>query len=131
MKRRVFKFALSAALGAVLLSCATSLHAQEITRIKFAKGKSAATVRGAVLRDEMITYLVSASKGQRMKVVITSVERNASFWIQSAPDEFLPGAGEEDDQTTWSGVLPVSGDYKIVVAPTRGNATYRMTVSVK
>jgi hypothetical protein len=27
-------------------------------------------------------------------------------------------------------VLPLAGDYQIVVSPTRGNATYNMTVSI-
>jgi len=113
------------------MSLAASIHAQETKRVKFAKGKSTATVKGAVLRDETITYLVNASKGQRMNVVITSIEKNASFWIQTASDEFLPGAGETDDAMKWNGILPGSGDYKIVVGPTRGNATYKMTISIK
>ena len=116
----------------IFVACAAvTSSAQETKRVKFAKGKSAATVKGAVLRDELITYVVNAAKGQRMNVVITSVEKNASFWIETPDGGYLPGAGEEDDQTKWNGVLPAAGDYKIAVAPTRGNATYRMTITIK
>jgi hypothetical protein len=31
----------------------------------------------------------------------------------------------------WSGELPASGDYGIVVTPTRGNATYRLKVQIR
>lgn len=100
-------------------------------RIKFAKGKSSATVTDAVLRDEVNTYIVKVSKGQRMKVKVTSVEKNASFSIQKPSGEYVSGAGEMDDQTIWSGTVSKSGDYIIEVAPIRGNATYRLTVSIK
>lgn len=97
-------------------------------RIKFAKGKSSATVADAVLPDEVNTYLVKVSKGQRMKVKVTSVEKNASFRIRKPSGGYAPGAGEMDDPTNWSGTITESGDYKIEVAPDRGNATYRLTV---
>ena len=100
-------------------------------RIKFAKGKSSATVKGAVLRDEIETYIIKVSKGQKMTVKITAIEKNGSFSIEKPMGGYLQNAGEMDDQTVWSGTIPESGEYKIQVAPTRGNATYRMTVSVK
>lgn len=53
------------------------------------------------------------------------------FSIQKPSGEFVENAGEMDDQTNWSGKLAETGDYKIEVAPTRGNATYRLTVSIK
>ena len=36
-----------------------------------------------------------------------------------------------NESKNWSGKIPRSGDYKIEVASDRGNATYRLTVSVK
>ena len=102
-----------------------------IKLIKFAKGKSSATVRGAVLRDEIETYIIKVNKGQKMTVKITAIEKNGSFSIEKPSGDYLQDAGEMDDQTVWSGTVPESGVYKIQVAPTRGNATYRLTVSVK
>ena len=34
------------------------------------------------------------------------------------------------ERTTWSGPLPQNGGYRIDVSPTRGNATYTMTVRI-
>ena len=121
----------TALLLAVVLISASMTQADETRRIRFARGKSSATHDYAVLRDEVITYLVRAGDGQQMTVDITAVEGNAVFTIQSPSGEFLDGAGEMDDQTLWSGSLPESGDYKIVVASARGNADYRLTVSIK
>ena len=43
----------------------------------------------------------------------------------------LEGAGELDDATEWSGKLPKSGDYEIIVGGIRGNASYVLTVTLK
>ena len=43
----------------------------------------------------------------------------------------LAGAGEGDDATRWTGTLPQSGSYLVVVGATRGNASYRLTVTIR
>jgi hypothetical protein len=43
----------------------------------------------------------------------------------------LSGAGEEDDAMNWSGELPEDAEYVIVVGGTRGNASYKLTLSIK
>ncbi|HQU86449.1 MAG TPA: hypothetical protein PKY59_25185 [Pyrinomonadaceae bacterium] len=110
---------------------ASFAQAHELIQLKFAKGKTTKTVSDAVLREETTTYLVNAKRGQKMSVKITSVEKNAVFTIKTPSGDFVANAGEMDDQTNWKGVLPENGNYQIEVAPTRGNTTYRMTVSVK
>ena len=100
-------------------------------RVKFAKGKSSATVSGAVIRGDQDTYILGAGVGQRMSVRITSVEDNAVFQITDDEGNYLNNAGEGDDATEWTGKLPGTGDYRIIVGGTRGNATYRMTVSIR
>ncbi len=113
----------------ILLIGSSDLLAQ--TRIRFARGKSSAVVSNAVIRGDVDTYLVGAKARQKMTVKITSVERNAVFSIEKPGGGYLDNAGEDDDQTVWRGTLPESGDYKITVAGTRGNATYRLTVTIK
>ena len=94
--------------------------------------KSGATVSGSVIRGERAKHLVKAKAGQTLDVHITSDESNAVFQIYSPGEkDTLPGAGETDDATKWSGKTPVDGEYVIVVGPTRGNATYKLTYSVK
>ena len=66
-----------------------------------------------------------------MSVKITSVEKNAVFFIEKPGGGYLDGAGEGDDQTVWKGILPDRGDYRITVAGTRGNATYKLSVTIK
>ena len=101
-------------------------------RIKFAKGRTSTVISNAVLREDVDQYIVGARAGQKMKVEITSLERNASFDISKPRNEgTLLGAGFDDDATKWSGELPATGDYVIEVAPTRGNATYRLTVEIR
>jgi len=100
-------------------------------RIKFARGKSSATVSGAVVRGDRDTYILGAGVGQTMRVRITSPENNAVFQVMDDDGNYLSGAGEEDDATNWSGKLPWKGDYKIIVGGTRGNASYDLTVSIQ
>lgn len=100
-------------------------------RISFKAGNSSATVSDAVIRGERSTYVIGAKSGQTMTVKISSLEDNAVFQIEKPTGEYLADAGEEDDAMTWSGTLPSSGDYKIIVGGTRGNATYKLTVSIK
>ena len=101
-------------------------------RVRFARGTSSTTIRGAVIRGERDRYIVGAQRGQRMTVKITSLESNAAFEIYFAGEqEALEGAGEEDDATEWTGELPADNDYVIVVGGTRGNASYKLTVSIR
>ncbi len=58
-----------------------------------------------------------------------TLEENTS--IVQVNGSALTGAGEGDDAARWSGALPKSGRYLVVVGPTRGNATYRLTVAIK
>jgi hypothetical protein len=64
-----------------------------------------------------------------MNVVITSSENNVVLQISKPGGGDLPGAAEADDATNWSGALPVSGDYTIIVGGTRGNAEYALTIT--
>ena len=101
-------------------------------KVRFAKGSSSTTISGAVIRGERDRYYVGAKQGQKMSVKITSLEDNAVFQIfLPGEQEALSGAGEEDDATNWSGELPDDAEYVIVVGGTRGNATYKLTVSIK
>jgi hypothetical protein len=95
-------------------------------RIRFARGANSATVETAVVRGTRDTYLLTANKRQTMTVSITSLEKNAVFDIQAPNGRLLKQEG-----TSWSGVLPSTGDYKIIVGGTRGNASYRLRVTVK
>jgi len=110
-----------------------SIFAEGIKKkVRFAKGTSSTTIRGSVVRGDRDRYYVTAKKGQTMSVKITSRENNAVFQVYlSGEQESLPGAGDGDDATKWSGQLPADSEYTIVVGGTRGNATYTLTIAVK
>ncbi|MEK6336437.1 MAG: hypothetical protein AABM67_16035 [Acidobacteriota bacterium] len=136
MNRRVITSLNGRRLLAVVFICAlacSSVFTQGVNKkVRFAKGTSSTTIRGAVVRGDRDRYIVGAKAGQTMKVRITSLEKNAVFQIFFAGEqESLQGAGEEDDATSWSGELPADNDYVIVVGGTRGNATYTLTISIK
>lgn len=95
-------------------------------RIQFARGSSSAVVENAVVRGTRDTYLLGAKAGQKMTVSITSVENNAVFDIISPQQKIL-----KQEATSWSIKLPTTGDYRIVVGGTRGNATYKLRVEIK
>ena len=92
----------------------SALQAQT-ERIKFARGENSASVDGGIARGEVYNYLIKASRGQFMTVTIYSTEGNAVFQIiNKKTGEYLPGAEEGTDIRRWDGVLPSSGDYKII-----------------
>ena len=100
-------------------------------RVKFAKGAHSASYSYSVIRGDRDTYIAGAKAGQRMTLKITSLEKNAVFQVQTPSGSYLQGAGEVDDAMSWSGSLPEDGDYEIIVGGTRGNASYKLTVTIK
>jgi len=90
------------------------------------------TVSGSVIRGERARHTVNARAGQTLEVNVTSEEDNAVFQIYLPGEKgTLPAAGETDDAKKFSGKVPTDGEYVIVVGPTRGNATYKLSYSVK
>jgi hypothetical protein len=112
--------------------------------IRFEQGASGKDLSGAVIRGERSLYSLDARSGQRLNVSISAAEDNAVFQIygpgaraerrdygvEILGGKTLPGAGEGDDAKKWSGFLPDTGMYLVVVGPTRGNATYTLTVLI-
>lgn len=118
---------------AVFLIAASSVlsNAQTGKRktVRFARGKSSIVLKGEVVRGTEDRYIVGAKAGQTMKVKITSLEKNANFTVYFAGEQESLSGSEE--ATNWTGKLSDDNDYVIIVAPSRGNATYTLTISVK
>lgn len=112
--------------GDTTQSVALALQRTRTERIRFSRGASSATVQSSIVRGDRDTFLVSATRRQTMNVTITSLEKNAVFEIQGPNGKVI-----KQEATSWSGVLPTTGDYRIIVGGTRGNASYRLRVSVK
>jgi hypothetical protein len=120
------------AVGFICAFTVSSVFAQGVKqKVRFPRGTSSTTIRGAVVRGDRDRYYLGAKRGQTMTVKITSAEKNAVFQIYfHGEEESLPGAGDGDDATEWSGELPIDNDYVIVVGGTRGNASYTLKISI-
>ncbi|MEG4205994.1 hypothetical protein QUA20_18955 [Microcoleus sp. Pol7_A1] len=101
------------------------LMSQQPQEIQFKRGASSAEVKGGVARGEVMIYLIKAKEGQTMNVEIQSVEGNAVFKVV-APNTNAVAEGEK----SWSGELPQTGKYQIVVGTERGGASYTLSVSI-
>jgi hypothetical protein len=120
----------------------TSSAQLEVREIRFAAGKISATVSDAVVRGQRHLWSFDARAGQRATVTVTAPENNAVFqiWQPGArvkagaflevEGEALPGAAEGHDARRWEGRLPLTGSYLVIVGPSRGNAEYRLTVTL-
>jgi hypothetical protein len=120
-------------------------QAAVVQEVHFAKGKNSTLIKQSVIRGESDQYTLTAKAGQKMAVGITALEKNAAFTIyqpgyKAGKDAdgileikgaTLKGAGEGDDATAWQGVLPKSGKYLILVGGTRGNATYKLKITIR
>jgi hypothetical protein len=125
----------------MLLSFSANLAAQgggslpapsgKTQRVRFARGRTTAILKGAVVRGTQDRYILGARQDQTMTVHITSREKNAVFTILDPSGTALEGTDEGLDAKDWNGQLPLSGDYSIWVSPTRGNATYTLEVTIR
>jgi hypothetical protein len=109
-------------------------------RIRFKPGASSAIVGGTAVGGGEKTYLVGARAGQTMSVKITeNSQYNDVVFHIVAPDGSFPmgtngeGVDEQSEiSTTWSGKLPKTGDYKIVLGTIESKkANFKMSVSIR
>ncbi len=115
----------------LLATCVLAVQTGLSKRVRFPRGGTTATLKNSVVRGTVDRYTIGARSGQKMTVRITSLEDNAIFVIYQPDGEILEGTGEGPNEMNWNGALPRSGDYVIEVGGTRGNATYKLKVTVR
>ena len=96
-------------------------------RVQFARGSSSATVQGKVSIALPDTLLVGARAGQVMSVQLTAPRKSVRFLVMSPTTRNLVA----DNVRTWTGTLPETGDYTIIVHADERGGTYSMTISIK
>ena len=120
----------------LLLLAAGSIFAQhggkaEAQRIKFAAGKSSATLTGTLSKDEEMEYLFGASKGQKVTIKNT---RTSLFDFRVFSEEFNFET-EFESSPTLTFTIPETGDYNFFVrkkqVKTPRTARYSLTLSIK
>ena len=102
------------------------LAAVQQQRIQFRKGAHSTEIKGGVARGTVNTYLIAAQKGQKIKIKVKSVEKNAVFNVIDSNKKTII-----KESKSWSGVVSKTGDYQIDVGTERGGASYTLSVSVK
>jgi hypothetical protein len=103
---------------------------ERTTRVQFKRGTSSAKLEGGVVRGSRESYGLTARQGQIMTVRLSSLEDNAVFTIRKPDGATVAGTEEGRDAKGWTGKLPASGSYAIVVGATRGNASFTLEVSI-
>lgn len=96
-------------------------------RVQFSRGASATTVQGKASIALPDTYLVGARAGQVMAVQLTSQRKSVRFLVMSPKSTSLIA----DNARSWTGTLPETGDYHIIVDADERGGTYSMTISIK
>lgn len=122
-----------------ILSCAAqATFAQgggkaEPNRIEFKRGTTSTVISGVVRGDEEAEYVLSAKKGQRLTIKITSTPVKSSVFQVLGEDNDTLGL-EHDANFDVSVELPKDGDYFLSVKrPTseKGTSRYRLTVTIE
>ena len=135
----------TAILWALLLSPAAFAACDKPVPVRFPAGANATSLDGGIHRGERDCFTLGARAEQRLTVAQRDHgEGNIVFqlyrpgWkIVPTPDgpdvrgKALPGAGEGDDAPSWSGSLPESGAYLLVIGTTRGGGEYRLRVEIR
>lgn len=96
-------------------------------RVQFSRGSSSATVKGKVSIALPDQYLIGARAGQTMSVQLTSPQKSVRFMVMTSKTTNLLA----DNVRTWTGTLPETGDYHIIVDGDERGGTYTMTISIK
>ncbi len=118
---------------------------EPLRAVSFPPGAFSSELRGGIPRGDRDCYTIGARTGQRLSVTQTpGPEDNIVFQIYQPPWKMakspdgpqvsgsaLTGAGDGDDARSWSGRLPVSGTYLLVLGTTRGGGEYRVRVEIR
>ena len=121
----------------ILFTCSVGMAQRggkaEPGRIEFKRGATTTTISDQVRGSEQAEYVMSARKGQRLIIKLTSTPAKSSVFQILGEDNDTLGL-EYDANFDYAGVLPKTGEYFISVRrPTeaKGTSRYRLTVTVR
>ncbi len=106
-------------------------------RVKFPPGRTTVVLQGRTTGGpsesggmEPVSYTLRARKGQTMTLHLTSAKKNAVFGLYAPGMDLVEGAQTVAD---WSGTLPKTGDYEIIVFPEdeKTNTTFTLEITVR
>jgi hypothetical protein len=143
--------ALRAGLGALFACClfvygaAAAGGCDSPTPVRFPIGASQTQITGGIARGEMACWTIGGRRGQRMIVRQADAKRsNIVLQIYRSPwsvahsadgltihGQALPGAAEGEDTKSWTGVLPETGSYLLVLGTSWGGGPYRVHIRIR
>lgn len=120
---------------ALILLAISAAHAQKGTtinrRVQFARGRTTAVIKGKANWGASYIHRLRARAGQTMIVHITGV---TTFRIIPPGSRNYEALGGADNVRDWTGELPRTGDYQIIVGHANDNYTlvpYTLEVTVR
>ena len=120
---------------AILLVATVTTWAQK--RVKFPPGRTTVILKGKTTGGPSesggmnpVSYKLRARKGQTMTLHLTSAKKNALFGLYAPGMDLVEGAQSVAD---WSGKLPKTGDYEIIVFPEdeKTDTTFTLEVTIR
>jgi hypothetical protein len=116
-----------------LAGAATETSAQTKSRVRFARGTTAATVKGRIAGYQYVDYIVGVRAGQTLSFRLNTTGP-AEVVLFTPSDDNVDGAlGVED----YSGTVEYTGDYKVRVlmprafARRKSSSNYTLRISVQ
>lgn len=125
------------ALLTILLFTASTIWAQHSKRVRFPAGRTTVVLNGRTTGGPSesggmnpISYVLGARKSQTMTLHLTSAKKNAVFGVYAPGMDLIEGA---QSVTDWSGELPKTGDYEIIVFPSdeKTNTTFTLEITIR
>lgn len=95
----------------------SNISAFAYTRIRFAKGRTSATVTGRVASGGRVCYFAGARVGQRFTATVSSRSGKVAIF--------------ESGETSYSYEVEQKGDQSVCVDNLAGATSYSLTVSIK
>lgn len=132
---RVVMLAVALIFLAAMLAFAAGAQNQAHTvierRLNFRPGRTGAAVSGTARYGMSYVYRVRAREGQTTVVRLTSPAKRALFSVIAPDGETIEGAFTT---AQWSGELPQTGEYRIVVVmedQVANKVPYKLSVSIR
>jgi hypothetical protein len=106
-------------------------------RVTFPPGRTTVVLKGTTTGGpsesggmDPVGYMVRAKKGQTMTLHLTSAKKNAVFALYAPGMDLVEGAQNGRD---FSGPLPKTGDYEIIVFPEdeATNTTFTLELTIR
>lgn len=124
----------------IALLCAANVLAQgggkaEPNRIKFAKGKSNATLSGTLSNNQEMEYVFGARAGQLVTLKVVSTQKGNLFVFRVAGAEGIEFETDYDSYADYTFTAPQTGDYLVTVvkkpAEKVPKAKFSLTLTIK